>query len=222
VKTFVLMTATWLVGVSVVGTPGAASADQARGTAGRLAFNIPAQTLTTALDSYSEVTGREVFYDGALTLSRRSNAVQGSLAPDVALSDLLAGTGLVARPTGPASFTIEPSGRNSLPFVASSRSAAAPETYFADVQASVAHALCASDATRLGQADIIVRMWIGSSGKVVRTQAVEAVNRTNMSALEDALRGLSVGVPPSDVPQPIVLAVLARRPDQPNGCDDGR
>jgi hypothetical protein len=196
-----------------------ASAASNRRAVELVSFNIPAQMLTTALDAYGQASGRELFYDGALTLDRQSNAIQGVLSPDAALSDLLAGTGLGARTTGPSRITIEPTAYS---FVASSKSVAgsSSDPYFASVQAAVIRTLCAGEATRPGSIDTIVRMWVGSTGKVMRSQAVEAESRVSLIAYENALDGLALGVPPPTVPQPIVLAVLARHPEQPSGCNE--
>lgn len=210
----------WIAGLMwVVTTLAAASADSNRRAVELVSFNIPAQMLTTALDAYSQASGRQLFYDGALALDRQSNAIRGVLSPDAALSDLLAGTGLGARATGPASITIEPAAYG---FVSSSGSAASAGSvpYFANVQGAVIRALCAGEDTRPGLSDTIVRVWVGSSGKVVRAQAVEPGRRDSLVAYENALRGLALGVPPPTIPQPIVLAVLARHPEQQSGCNE--
>jgi hypothetical protein len=214
------MATSWLAGLLWLATTlSSAAADANRRVVDLVSFSIPAQALTTALDAYSRASGRELFYDGALTLDRQSNAIQGALSPDAALNDLLAGTGLSARTTGPTSVTIEPTAYG---FVASSRAAArgSSDPYFASVQTAVTHALCAGEATHPGRSDLIVRMWIGSMGKVMRAQAVEPGTGVALSAYENALRGLALGVPPPTIPQPIVLAVLARQSDQPSGCGE--
>lgn len=73
--------------------PGAAqeSGDQ------RMAFDIPAQPLDSALAQYFRVTGVQLLYDSALTTGRRSSPIHGNYAPREALRLLLRGTGLVAR-----------------------------------------------------------------------------------------------------------------------------
>jgi hypothetical protein len=201
----------WFLGLML-----ASSAQESRRAAEHFDFNIPAQTLTTALDAYSQASGRELYYDGALTIDRQSSAVRGVLSPDMALSDLLAGTGLVARMTGPGSITIE---SNAHDFVAASRSSSEP--YFANVQAAVIRVLCTGGGvTRPGTSNTIVRLWVGPSGTVVRAQAVGSGSPASLGAYESALRGVAVGIPPPSVPQPILLAVLARHPEQPSGCDE--
>lgn len=167
-------------------------------------FEIPAQSVAEALDNYSAATGLEVFYDGALAVGRRSNAVQGTLAPDVALRELLVGTGLVARATGATSFTL-------VPALSTHTSNIVYQSYFAVVQAKVGRALCARAETRPGDVDLIVRIWIAATGAV---QQAQIINGSDAAATEPtaavALRGLSIGPPPPDMPQPVTMAILAR------------
>lgn len=69
---------------------------QAQADAGQQSFNIPAQDLAAALQRYSQITGRDVIASGSLTAGKRSARVAARVTPDVALSRLLSGTGLVA------------------------------------------------------------------------------------------------------------------------------
>ncbi len=60
-------------------------------------FSIPVQPLTDALVEFSLVTGRQVVADAKLLEDRLSTDVNGRLAPDEALTELLQGTGLGIR-----------------------------------------------------------------------------------------------------------------------------
>lgn len=68
----------------------------AQAQSGVQSYNIPAQDLATALQRYSQITGRDVIASGPLTSGKRSSRVAGRLNPDAALSRLLSGTGLYA------------------------------------------------------------------------------------------------------------------------------
>jgi outer membrane receptor protein involved in Fe transport len=59
-------------------------------------YDIPAQDLGDALRKYSAISGREIVAASSLVAGKRSARVEGRLAADVALSRLLAGTGLTA------------------------------------------------------------------------------------------------------------------------------
>lgn len=179
----------------------------------KIEFNIPAQPIASALDIYSAVTGREIFYDGALAKGRRSSPVQGGLAPDEALRSLLVGTGLIARATGQASFTLAPS-----PRVAS---AAAYQPYFAMLQTKVSRALCGHAETRPRNVDLLLRIWIAPSGTVQRALLLDQpADRAGEESFDAALRGLPIGTPPSDMPQPVIMAILARSAGGSAGCGD--
>jgi hypothetical protein len=92
--------ALFLVFLSVLARP--LIAQQAPQPIEAIYFDIPAQSLAGALDRYSTASGLMVMYDSGLAKDRRSTAVQGLLAPDVAISVLLEGTGLVAFNAGGA------------------------------------------------------------------------------------------------------------------------
>lgn len=72
-----------------------------------LAFNIEAGGLEAALLAYAAQTQRQILFDRGLVASIRSPAVKGALTADEALGRLLAGTGLVARRTGPNVFVVK-------------------------------------------------------------------------------------------------------------------
>ncbi|MFO5964546.1 TonB-dependent outer membrane receptor VreA, partial [Pseudomonas aeruginosa] len=63
------------------------------------AFDIPPQSLASALVTYSGVTGMAVLVDGELARGRRSARLQGRFTASDALTRLLGGTGLMARYT---------------------------------------------------------------------------------------------------------------------------
>ncbi|MCK9919340.1 STN domain-containing protein [Microbacteriaceae bacterium K1510] len=179
-------------------------------------FDIPAQTLAVALDAYGDATGLQVFYDGALAQGRRSGAVKGRLSADAALRDLLTGTGLVPRKTNTHSITIVPS--RSVQTADSFT-----QTYFSAVQTKVSQALCARPETRPGDIDRVLRLWISPSGVVQQARSLGADERADEPVFDRALRGLAIGViPPADLPQPIVLAIMARTPGQTTICDTFR
>jgi hypothetical protein len=181
---------------------------------GPIDFNIPAQPIANALDIYSAVTGRAIFYDGALAAGRRSGPVQGVLAPEAALRQLLIGTGLVARATGQASFMLAP--------VSPARMAGvAYQSYFAGLQEKVSRVLCGHAETRPGNADMLIRIWIAPTGTVQQAQLLDASDDgIRGDAFAVALRGVPVGAPPPDLPQPIMMAILAPSVRGPIGCGD--
>jgi hypothetical protein len=170
-------------------------------------FEIASQPIIEALDQYSAVTGREIFYDGALAAGRRSNPVQGLLAPDAALRELLVGTGLIAKATGKTSFTLKVAALTRIPGLA-------VESYFAQVRITVSRALCAHAETRPSDQDRLVRIWVAPGGSVERAQLVSLSDKQAPARDVDQthLLGLPVGPPPAGMPQPLVMAILAGAP----------
>jgi len=73
------------------------------------AITIPAQPLDRALIAFMDATGYEIVYPADLSRGRQSSAVANASSPAAALSQLLGGTGLTFRQTGPRRFTLEPS-----------------------------------------------------------------------------------------------------------------
>lgn len=198
--------------VTLIGS--APSVAQSSRTETRILFNIPAQPIESALDVYSAVTGREIFYDGVLASGRRSSPVRGEFVPEQALRDLLIGSGLVARATGQTSFMLAPASR---------ASSAAYQPYFAMLQTKVSRALCGSAETRPGDIDLLLRIWVAPTGVIQRVQLQDAPDdRAGENVFAAALRGVPVGVPPSGMPQPITMAILAREVGVSMACSDTR
>ncbi len=69
-------------------------------------FNIPAQPLSSALQTYSAVSGNQVICDSRLARGRRSSVVVGLFTAETALRMLLDGTELTIRYTGPRDITL--------------------------------------------------------------------------------------------------------------------
>ncbi|MCC9624508.1 TonB-dependent receptor [Thalassospira sp. MA62] len=70
-------------------------------------FNIPAQSLESALLQFSEVTGIQLFIDSALVSGIESQGVSGNLIAEQALVTLLSGTGIGYEFTTDNSVTLE-------------------------------------------------------------------------------------------------------------------
>lgn len=65
-------------------------------------FNIPAQSLRSAINAFTRTTGWEVGFTSAAVDGKRSITVSGSMAPAQALRTLVAGTGVSVRISGPS------------------------------------------------------------------------------------------------------------------------
>ncbi|AYD04553.1 TonB-dependent receptor [Neorhizobium sp. NCHU2750] len=71
-----------------------------------VSYSIPASSLDTALTRFGATSGIQVLYSAALTEGLRSQGASGNLSPQAAITQLLSGTGLAYRFTGPNAVTI--------------------------------------------------------------------------------------------------------------------
>jgi hypothetical protein len=174
--------------LAALGTRRAVSASDVR------VFEVPAQSLGDALESFARIANREILYEGRLTEHRRSAEVRGAYASEVALEILLAGTGLEAKIQDRGFFVLtqveEPPSN--------------PQQYYALIQAALRQVLCNAPEHRR----IAAHLWVGRSGKVLQVRGLggdEVRART-----EAALKGATIGVPPANFAQPITILVQAK------------
>jgi iron complex outermembrane receptor protein len=87
----------------------------AQAPASTQAFDIPPQALGTALVRFSEATGIQLFMDSTIARGLQSPGVRGTMSRTDALSQLLAGSGLVYRFTNANTVTVEKPGAGLAP-----------------------------------------------------------------------------------------------------------
>lgn len=85
----------------------AAAQGTSTGIDGQYAFDIPVQSLTSALAQFGLQTGLQVTVDGALARNLDASAVNGTMRADRALETLLRGTGLNYDVTSDGTVVIE-------------------------------------------------------------------------------------------------------------------
>lgn len=179
-------------------------------------FDIPAQSLAGALDRYSSVTGLMVMYDSVLPEGRRSTAVQGLLAPDVAINVLLEGTGLVAFNAGKTFGLAEAETQNGPP-----RSTGADElAYLALVQRTVARSFCDHPETKPGTYRAALQFRISPSGNVSNAQLLSSTgDQARDRAVLEVLGDLHISrTPPPRMAQPISMIISPRPPAPSQDC----
>jgi hypothetical protein len=210
-----LFLAIWLLGCSMRTSSAAQGAISDSWTI----FNIPSQPLADALVAYGEITGLEVYYDGAFATGRRSTKVVGKFTSLDGLEILLRGTGYVPRVTGPDALTLEPMSRAAeLPSHVSTALIRRYEPYFAALQTRIARALCGLDT---GASDeIIVSFVVSESGVIVGARSLTlGGNPARDAALAANLRGLQIDeAPPPDLPQPVTMAIYPLSARETRGC----
>jgi len=195
-----------------------------------IAFDIPPQSLLTALRSYSEITGQAVLVDNGLAAGRRSAGAHGYYGKTEALQQLLAGTGLVASYSSDQAFTLKLAGpggtvmeteQERTQSLGTGDIEAVIEHYAGKIQKPIEAALCQSDETRPGTYRLALQVWIAASGRVERTALLGAMNNPSLAEqVERTLRALRLDPPPPGLPQPLTLLLLPDRDTALPACSD--
>lgn len=197
-----------LIAATAIGLPHNASARSQT-----FDFNIPAQPLAAALERYSQITGRDALYNSNLTAGLRSAEVRGSLSPDMALSLLLAGTGLNARAVTSTSFALYRVATPSAP-------SPAVQTFYGRLQTSLRSTLCADPFARPGGYRLAVRLWLGRSGRVVKHERLGSTGADDTdTTIDRRLSQLAIGAPPPpDLAQPVTVIIRPQTAGVTMGC----
>lgn len=215
----VLLFAVWL-GI-FIGMNGTASMAQ-QGGAARVEFDIAAQPLDHALETYMQATGLQVLYRSDLTASLTSSAVRGRLEPGDALQQLLAGTGLTVRYTADSAFTVvATSMRGAGDALASqARLVADYETYLGHVQQQIIASLCRNTATRLGQYRAALQFTIGPSGNLENASLIGSTgDAARDGTIARVLQTVAVAAaPPIRMPQPVTMLIGPRQDGRSDEC----
>jgi TonB family protein len=216
----VLLFAVWL-GVSV-GLNSVASLAQQGSGAARVEFDIAAQPLDQALETYMQATGLQVLYRSDLTASLTSNVVRGRLEPREALHQLLTGTGLTARYTAEGAFTVVATAvggaRDAMP--SPGRLVADYESYLGYVQQQIIASLCRNTATRLGQYRAALQFTIGPSGNLEDASLIGSTgDAARDGTIARVLQTVAVdAAPPAQMPQPVTMLIVPRQDGRPDEC----
>ncbi|HXH45591.1 MAG TPA: TonB C-terminal domain-containing protein [Bradyrhizobium sp.] len=182
------------------------------------AFDIPPQSLSAALNSFSAATGIEILVDARQAVAHRSSGVVGVMAPQDALEILLIGSGLVARRFDAGTVLLLPSSaRGTARSPTSSQDV--KQFYFGHVQRAIHKTLCANAETAPGHYRLAVKLWVGQSGRVLRVRRLDTTgDEKRDAALDAAIQGVIIAPPPDDLPQPITLVVAPRQDAHEEGC----
>ncbi len=73
----------------------------------QIAFDIPAQSISTALIEFSQQAGVQISMQGSRANGVQTSAVSGTYTPELALQRLLLGTGFTHSRTGPLTYTVQ-------------------------------------------------------------------------------------------------------------------
>jgi hypothetical protein len=181
-----------------------------------IAFDVPAQPLASALETYGSLSGLQVVYESSLARGRLSTVVKGTFTPEVALRMLLAGTGLSPRYMAADGFVLvpDPAARDT---PQSTLSPLAENEYYGRIQAGLRQVFCTDERARLGGYRIAMSLWIGGSGAVRRSALLDSTGNIALDAtLDQAIRNMNIGEsPPTGFTQPIIMIIT---PDVMRDC----
>lgn len=187
-----------------------------------LRFDIPSQSLPSALESYGAFADVSLLYDSSLTAGRVSAPVQGEMTARAALARLLDGSGLVPRYTGSKTVTLVAGRTNSADTDGDAAiDPAAARRYFGLIQTRVHDAFCAQPLLAEGARRVAFRLWVGTSGVIGPVALLgSSGDPATDAAVVSALQGASVGEPaPPALAQPFTFVVQPRASGRNWGCE---
>lgn len=195
-------------------------------------FDIPAQPLASALETYARLSGIEVLYESSIVASLQSEKIEGEYTSEMALQLLLSRTELKVRYARQNAITL------SLPFSAednlpptspladadlaldtlqvtdgSSRADARMLREFSEtVQSDLERALRQNASTRTGSYKASINLWIDPTRKIRTVGLLNSTGNTERDAsIPSALQGVVLSrAPPSNTPQPVKVVITVR------------
>lgn len=182
-------------------------------------FDIPRQTLQAALAQYNRLSRQSLLYDHAITEGKMAGPLQGEFTPEAALQSLLAGTGVVIRPTSQSAFMLLGPSANAeqsdldagQPVAESQSQATARQGYYARLQAQIMARLCADPQTIPGRYRLAASFWVGPDRIINRVLLHSTGDAARDKRIDALLTGMEVqGIPPIGLIQPITMVVLPR------------
>jgi hypothetical protein len=198
-------------------------------------FDIPAQPLDTALQTYGNQAGVQVLYESELASGRHSTVVRGEFTPAAALDLLLTGTDFVVREVRPSAITLalpaavrqsdDPPasplqqqradlslGEIRVRDPAKGGEGSAFQDYNAAVQADIQSALRKNAKTRSGSYHAVLDLWIDPSRTIQRTTLRQSSGDiARDGAIAEILQGLTINrEPPPHMPQPVRIDIAVR------------
>lgn len=181
-----LASTVWVV-AALSALPAAAASDA---VAEAIAVDLPAGPLDASLTALATQTRQQVLYTADLVADRTAPALKGAYTPDEALSRLLAGSGIVARRTGPDVLVLQsapPARRQPAEGSAASR----PFGDDAAVAVATADPIAAAPPTTLGEVTVTGSNIRGAPPAApLRTFTQSQLQDSGQATLVDALRAL--------------------------------
>jgi hypothetical protein len=202
-------------------------------------YDIPAESLTRALDAFSVTSGVQILYDTALAQGKTSQHVSGSLTAQAALDTLLTGTGLLAAYTNSSDNAVDIySPSNPPPGLSNSDPSVLPLPMmllvprqavvgnddfefqnFADiVQNDIQRALQDTPDSGMSSYQIGLRLWVGPAGTITQTAVFQSTGDAarDQKIMQHVARIVISAKPPAGMPLPVDLLIQSSPPDSSN------
>lgn len=185
-------------------------------------LDIPSQPLESALKSFSDATHVALFYESSVIAGRRSSALRGEFQAEVALRQILQGTGLSSATFEQGTITILDASRSdeAVELKRAKAGVSAFSHYLASVQRSLDRAFCDVPAVANDPDEMLARLWLAPSGEVLRADLLsstgsDAGDRTYLAMLG----ALAIDArPPAAMPQPVNLMIMPRKSRRSTTC----
>lgn len=211
------------IGMSLAqaGPAAAPRPDASPARAAGMAFDLPAQPLAEALETFGAMTGWSGFYQADKVAGRRAPALAGRYPPEAALRLLLEGSGLAAHFTAPEAFVLEPGGEGAM---APAIAAAAPRdpVYDGLLQSRVREIFCRDARTMPDGWRVALSFQVDGEGRIARPMLLDSTgDATRDGAILQALREVRVGRPPParNAAEPFVMLIVPRALAAARDCE---
>ena len=147
-------------------------------------LSIPPQSLNSAILAFADKTGVQVFFDTARVQGLRSGGARGQLTAEQALTQILAGTGMSYRFTGPNSATIN-AGSSTAPTSDQGATDLKPITVRGAGATSDPNTDLPNPSTAIGSKTPLAQRDIPQTVSVVTQQKIQ---QQNVQTLDEALK----------------------------------
>ncbi|MGF6346875.1 STN domain-containing protein [Variovorax sp. W2I14] len=220
--------AAWAMDAAKAPTGGAPSRSSSVTTGRQFDFDIPAQPLDAALFKYGDVSRQPALFDTNMIVGRTSSAVRGRYAPEVALHQLLEGTGLTAEKLQSEhgeTFVLKDAGKVSPVAQATLPRLFNEGGYPGLIQARIWQALCADPRIAPGAYSSLFRFQVDPTGRIRSPLLLGTTGDAHRDALLLAtLRRVQIdrSPPPAVAQQPLTMMLLPfDRSEQRCGQEQG-
>ncbi|WP_429276134.1 TonB family protein [Novosphingobium gossypii] len=186
-----------------------ADGDPTSGVERAYEFDIPAQSLESALNQLSRASSVSILNDSATVARKRSLAIKGRMTVQEAVLRLLKGTGLRARFTAGGAIAITPGAKAEIaldrieavdrPTIRSLKQEPAWIAYAEKVQARIRTGLSADRELARGRYDVRIKVWLTRDGKAMRVELARSSGERERDA---RLLRLADGMTMDDPPPP--------------------